>query len=171
MKKKVNGLRNTFVRQVATKFRVEAVTSKLSTYERLWSRTMQEIEAGTYKRDLFKLKLRSKEKEPEKPADKVVEKKVEAAKAPGPTAPPAGPPGSPGGGAISDQKMKAIFDAYVMAKKRCNEDVSKLTLDSLAMTLRGQVPTLLKQHNAKSVEFKIVIKDGKAILRALPKDT
>ncbi len=48
MKKKVNGLRNTFVRQVATKFRVEAVTSKLTTYERLWARTLQEIEAGTY---------------------------------------------------------------------------------------------------------------------------
>ena len=39
VKKKVAGLRNTFVRQVATRFRVEAVTSKLTTYERLWSRT------------------------------------------------------------------------------------------------------------------------------------
>jgi hypothetical protein len=28
---------------------------------------------------------------------------------------------------------------------------------------------LMKQHGAKSVEFKVVIKDGKAILRALPK--
>ncbi len=67
--------------------------------------------------------------------------------------------------------MKAIFDAYVMAKKRCNEDVSKLSLDSLSQTLRKQVPALMKQHNAKSVEFKVVIKDGKAILRALPKDS
>ena len=65
----------------------------------------------------------------------------------------------------------AIFDAYVMAKKRCNEDVSKLSYDSLSQTLRKQVPELMKQHNAKSVEFKVVIKDGKAILRALPKDT
>ena len=33
-----------------------------------------------------------------------------------------------------------------------------------------QVPELMKQHNAKSVEFKDVIKDGKAVLRALPKE-
>ena len=57
-----------------------------------------------------------------------------------------------------------------MAKKRCNEDTSKLTFDSVANTLRQQVPALMKQHNAKSVEFKVVIKDGKAVLRALPKE-
>ena len=196
LKKRVANLRNTFVRQTAMKFRVDAVTQKMATYERLWSRTLQEIEAGTYKRDLFKLKLHQKDKEPPKP----VEKKPDAAAKPGapvagkPVAPVAAVPGkpsapgavpgaaarpaamaaAPGGaapGQLSDQKMKAIFDAYVTAKKRCNEDVSKLSFDSLSQTLRKQVPELMKQHNAKSVEFKVVIKDGKAILRALPKDS
>ena len=74
-------------------------------------------------------------------------------------------------GGLSDSKMKAIYDAYVTAKQRCGEDTRALTYDSVASTLKSQVPTLLKQHNAKSVEFKVVIKDGKAILRALPKDT
>ena len=196
LKKKVSGLRNTFVRQVSTKFRVEAVTSKLLTYERLWTRTLQEIEAGTYRRDVFKLKLRSKdreeqlkaekkaERESEKVAkvEKAAEKKPEVAAPAGaakPGAPaiaaakPAGPvgPASAPAGQLSDQKLKAIFDAYVMAKRRCNEDVSKLSLDGLSQTLRKQVPELMKAHNAKSVEFKVVIKDGKAILRALPKDT
>ncbi len=199
LKKKVNGLRNTFVRQVATKFRVESVTSKLLTYERLWTRTLQEIEAGTYRRDLFKLKLRTKTHEEQLRAENKVEREAEKAqkiekaaaadkqadakkaeeKKPG--APPAvaavpvkqGPqaPAAAVAGQLSDQKMKAIFDAYVMAKRRCNEDVSKLSLDGLSQTLRKQVPELMKAHNAKSVEFKVVIKDGKAILRALPKDT
>ena len=66
--------------------------------------------------------------------------------------------------------VKAIYDAYVMAKKRCGEDTRAVTLDSVASSLRKQVPELMKQHNAKSVEFKVVIKDGKAVLRALPKD-
>ena len=39
----------------------------------------------------------------------------------------------------------------------------------VAANLRKQVPELLKQHNAKSVEFKVVIKDGKATLKAVPK--
>jgi hypothetical protein len=190
LKKKVNGLRNTFVRQVATKFRVDAVTNKLLTYERLWSRTLMEIEAGTYRRDVFKLKLRTKNTEEqlradakkEREADKAdaVEKAVEKglekkpdAPAPLAAAAPKGPqaPAAAVAGQLSDQKMKAIFDAYVMAKKRCNEDVSKLSLTGLSETLRKQVPQLMKTHNAKSVEFKVIIKDGKAILRALPKDS
>jgi hypothetical protein len=191
LKKKVASLRNTFVRQVAVKFRVDAVTQKLITYERLWTRTLQEIEAGTYRRDLYKLKMKTKEPV-DPPPPPPVEKKAEPAKAAAAVAPvaPAKPvapavaaaaptagakpsaPGAPAAsGQLSDQKMKAIYDAYVTAKKRCNEDVSKISFDSLAHTLRKQVPELMKQHNAKSVEFKVVIKDGKAILRALPKDS
>lgn len=192
LKKKVAGLRNTFVRQTSTKFMVDAVQNKLLTYERLWTRTLQEIEAGTYKRDLFKLKLknRSHDEEAAKAAaaekaakEKAAKDKAAATKpgaqpaqpvAPQPMAAKPGAPVAPAAavaGQLSDQKMKAIYDAYVMAKKRCNEDVSKLSYDSLSQTLRKQVPELMKAHNAKSVEFKVVIKDGKAILRALPKDT
>ncbi len=86
-------------------------------------------------------------------------------KAPGPGA------ARPAGGApVGDDKMRAVYDAYVMAKKRCNEDTSKLSYDQVSAALKKQVPEIMKQHNAKSVEFKVVIKDGKAILRALPKD-
>jgi len=74
------------------------------------------------------------------------------------------------GEGLSDTKIKAIYDAYLMAKKRCGEDTRAVTLDSVASSLKKQVPELMKQHNAKSVEFKVVIKDGKAVLRALPKD-
>lgn len=193
LKKKMNGLRNTFVRQTSTKFLVDAVQNKLLTYERLWTRTLQEIEAGTYRRDLFKLKLKNKDREQELAAkaaadkaakekaakDKAAATKPEAQKPAGapqiaPMAAASKGPQAPAAavaGQLSDQKMKAIYDAYVMAKKRCNEDVSKLSYDSLSQTLRKQVPELMKAHNAKSVEFKVVIKDGKAILRALPKDT
>jgi hypothetical protein len=260
LKKRMNVLRNTFVRQTAAKFRVGQVANKLSTYERLWARTLKEMEEGTYKRDVFKARLhKEKEKAAAKKADtkvnghesedvslddfdvdeedappstppdaeaargvqpgakppppqvgakggpavpapgagkstQVSQTKLPAAAAKGPAVPaPGGATSGPGvrvavtgpmaaakasgpmkapvaaQGDLSDQKVKAIYDAYVTAKKRCNEDVSKLSLDTLATTLRKQVPDLMKQHNAKSVEFKVVIKDGKAILRALPK--
>lgn len=80
------------------------------------------------------------------------------------------PAAAGGGDGLSDQKIKAIYDAYVMAKKRCGEDTRAVTLDSVASSLRKQVPELMKSHKAKSVEFKVVIKDGKAVLRALPKE-
>ncbi len=81
---------------------------------------------------------------------------------------PPGPVAADGG--LSDTKIKAIYDAYVMAKKRCGEDTRAVTLDSVSSSLKKQVPELMKSHNAKSVEFKVVIKDGKAVLRALPKE-
>ena len=78
------------------------------------------------------------------------------------------PPPS-GSGGMADDKLRAVYDAYVTAKRRCQEDTSKLSYESVAATLRKQVPELLKQHNAKAVEFKVVIKDGKASLKAVPK--
>ncbi|WP_317987323.1 MXAN_5187 C-terminal domain-containing protein, partial [Stigmatella hybrida] len=88
----------------------------------------------------------------------------------GPATPASRPAAAPGGGAgLSDDKLRAVYDAYVTAKKRNQEDTSKMSYESVAANLRKQVPDLLKQHNAKNVEFKVVIKDGKATLKAVPK--
>ena len=299
-KKQWMKLKGTFVRQTAAKFRIESIGQKLLTFERLWDRTIKEIEAGTYKRDLARLRRHGgpaqKKKAPDSDFDVDEDLDIsdlgdddnlsaalaaaEAAAAVKPAAPaikpvapaitplppaggvapaitpmtpaggvapsvpahtpphglkpltppipvapaapprPVGPPkisaplatgvapalkpagatganpalkpsGAAGAtaaakpassppsrppapvgaeGGLSDTKVKAIYDAYVMAKKRCGEDTRAVTLDSVASSLRKQVPELMKQHNAKSVEFKVVIKDGKAVLRALPKD-
>jgi hypothetical protein len=324
-KKALKDLRNNFVRHTGTNFKMQGLQQKYLTYERLWTRTLQEIEAGTYKRDVFKAKRRAHELEqrakkkkangtavnpdatppesdplgahpedapgghkppPPPPDEEFLDENFDDDDAPPPPPPaasskpslaavqplpsgvmplkpgqaisktglpavapvqpvskpgtptqgaqavsrtglpPVGPPSKPGlqpvvppgaparpttqppvaakpgapaapagppritanrpesvsapmvkgaapaaaSGDLSEKKIKAIYDAYVMAKKRCNEDVSKLSVDSLATTLRKQVPELMKQHGAKSVEFKVVIKDGKAILRALPKN-
>lgn len=279
LKKQILQLKVTFVRQTAARFRVQQLAQKLSTYERLWERTLREIEAGTYSRDLFKARMHRKAREDRqkkrgtdddfhidedldlsdldgedgdlesvmaaaadavsKPAPKPIASAVKPVTGDVPMVKPvtgavptvkpvtgdvpmvkpvtgdrpvvkpatggipkitaAGPPGGTGStpalkpantgsnpafkpgtgsrpapvaaeGGLSDQKIKAIYDAYVMAKKRCGEDTRNVTLDSVSATLRKQVPELMKQHSAKSVEFKVVIKDGKAVLRALPKE-
>lgn len=268
LKKRMQALRNTFVNSTPVKFRIQNLQQRVQTFERLWERSLQEIEAGTYKRDVFKAKRHLEERKKKKQqgdghdefhidedldlsdldegddldsamaaAEQAVSKPAVApsvapavapaipsikplvpnvtpgagkpavtpagvpaitaqlptgtnpALKPNPSAPrppavtgstpahkpgaappskPQAPVGSDGG--LNEQKIKAIYDAYLMAKKRCGEDTSKLSLDSVATTLRSQVPALMKQHNAKSVEFKVVIKDGKAVLRALPKE-
>lgn len=294
-KKQYMKLKSSSVRQTAAKFRIESIGQKLLTFERLWDRTLQQIEAGTYKRDVMRMKRHLGQKKGSADADFDVDEDLDlsdldeggddlasalaaaeaaaTARAAAPAikpviapvapvvaplkpviAPPAGlmpltapipaprpsgppkltaaiptpgfkpvitaanpvlkPAGSPvsnpairpptaapaalrpaavngsspalkpagsepprpptagghGEGGLSDTKVKAIYDAYVMAKKRCGEDTRAVTLDSVASSLRKQVPELMKQHNAKTVEFKVVIKDGKAVLRALPKE-
>jgi hypothetical protein len=189
LKKRMQRLKGGFIRQTAIKFRIQSIQAKFTTYERLWFRTLQEIEAGTYRRDLFKARLHAQEraaKEAQKDSEKIAEKPQAPASPSAPHAPAAAaapraaapapraaPPGNGGSGglndALSDAKLKAVFNAYVTAKKRCQEDVSKLSYDQVAANLRKQVPDLVKKAGASGVEFKVIIKDGKAILRAVPK--
>jgi hypothetical protein len=313
LKKRLMKLKASFVRNTAAKFRVQSIATKFGTYERLWSRTLLEIENGTYHRDVAKARRRAQQAEKakarsakgpvelsEQDADFDVEeieelheevppppvakpvpavapvsppkglpsiapvvppvapavaplipavaplvpaiKPVAPAVAPlvpsiapavAPLVPPvapriapvagavakpavgprtgtpvagtpavgtpgAGVPGAggpprtvsrpavpavakpagsapprpaaaSGSGELSEDKLKAVYDAYVSAKRRNKEDTSKMSYDNVAATLRKQVPELIKQHNAKSVEFKVVIKDGKAVLKAVPK--
>ncbi|WP_309889838.1 MXAN_5187 C-terminal domain-containing protein [Archangium sp.] len=250
LKKRVERLKNSFVRNTGAKFRVQAVAAKFVSYERLWQRTLLEIENGTYKRDMFKAKRKS-QPVPDKARssqNKVVDLTEDAdfevveessSKAKGsvpsvapmvppvpsmepvpfrgvvpsvaplvpsvaplvppvarlpsiaplvpPVAPaiapvaarPAGtgprpaapvrPPSAGSASELSDDKLKTVYDAYVAAKRRNKEDTSKMSYDNIAASLRKQVPELMKQHGAKAVEFKVVIKDGKAVLKAVPK--
>src|SRR5262245_8650538 len=58
-RKRLNKLKSGLVRNTAAKFRISSLHNKFLTYERMWQRTLQEIESGTYKRDLFKAKRRA----------------------------------------------------------------------------------------------------------------
>jgi uncharacterized protein YajQ (UPF0234 family) len=70
---------------------------------------------------------------------------------------------------MSEAQMRALYNAYVAAKKSCNEDTSRLTYDAVANTVSKQLPELMSRYKAKSVEFKVDVKDGKAVLKAIPK--
>ncbi len=153
LKKRIESLRSAFNRTTAVRFRVKNITSKFLAYERLWNRTLNEIENSTYRRDLFKARRHMTKSKASKPG----------AAAEGPTP-------APVRDVLSDTKLRAIYEAYVTVKKQCREDVSKLTFESIASKLRKQVPDLMKKHNARSVEFKVVIRDGKAILKAVPNE-
>jgi hypothetical protein len=85
-----------------------------------------------------------------------------------PTAPPPRPGVSPPSG-MSEQQLRALYGAYVEAKKRCNEDVSRLSYEVLAKSVAKQVPELIAKYKARTVEFKVVIKEGRAILKAVPR--
>lgn len=76
------------------------------------------------------------------------------------------PPSLPG---LGEAQMRALYEAYVAAKKRCNEDTSRVTYEAVARSVNKQIPEIARVYKAREVEFKVVIKDGKAILKAVPK--
>ncbi len=70
---------------------------------------------------------------------------------------------------LTEGQLRSLYDAYIDAKKRCSEDVSRLTYEAVARSVNKQIPEIVTRYNAREVEFKVVIKDGKAILKAVPK--
>jgi hypothetical protein len=193
LKKKVMRLKGAFTRNTGLKFRIQSLHARFLSYERLWLRSAREKEEGTYRRDLFKARLRAKPGEPAAPPpipkdepkkdaaapaapDAVIGKPAAAsgaaaqpispaaAQRPAPVAPP--PAGS---GAVSEAQMRALYNAYLAAKLSCREDVSKLSYEAVSRSVSRQIPELMKRYKAKTVEFEVEVKDGKAVLKAIPK--
>jgi hypothetical protein len=162
------------------RFRIDTLHARLLSYERMWMRSGREKEEGTYRRDIQRLRRRSKPDEVSKPVEgpkagvskAANEDLVTPRPKPAPqTAASAARPSTPpeGAGGFAPEQLRELFVAYVDAKKRCNEDVSRLTYEGLEKTVSRQVPELLARYKAKSVEFKVLIKDGKALLKAIPR--
>jgi len=145
---KLREMRTAMIRNTALKFRVNTLFAKLISFERMWDRTLREIEDGTYKRDVFKAKLHNKGRG-DKPA------------APAKGAPPDAPQ-------ITDDNLRRLYDTYLVARKRCGETTDGISFESVASRIRAQVPQLMEKHKAKNIEFKVVIKGGKAVLKAIP---
>lgn len=168
-KKRLASLKTIPARNSALSFRIQSLQATAATYERLWARTLQEMEDGTYRRDVFKARLRRKSSAPGA-------KKVASAKGADPEAPAPPPPepqihiaGTPPVDPLSENRLRSVYRAYVEAKRRCNEDTTRLSFDAVVASLKRQVPELLERHNARDVEYRVFVKDGKAILRAVPK--
>ena len=91
-----------------------------------------------------------------------------AAPAPVAARPSAAPAPAPKPAAI-DPATRALYDAYVAARKSCNQDLAGITPEAIARTIAKQTPEIMKAHKASRVEFKVEVKDGKAVLKAVPK--
>jgi hypothetical protein len=173
LRKRILRVKEAFTRNTGLRFRLHSLHARYLSYERLWLRSAREREEGTYRRDLFKARLRAKhdaapapaeEKLPTAPEKPAEAKAAETAKARKPPAPAAPPPGG-----ISAAQMRTLYDAYIAAKKSCNEDVSRLTYDAVVKSVSKQIPELMTRYKAKTVEFKVEVKAGKAVLKAIPK--
>ena len=64
--------------------------------------------------------------------------------------------------------IRKLYDTYLVARQRTGESIAGITYEGIASRIRAQVPDLMARHKARNIEFKVVIKGGKAILKAIP---
>ena len=70
---------------------------------------------------------------------------------------------------MSDAELRVLYESFLAAKRSCNEDVSKVTFESLSRTVNKQAPEIAARFKASRVEFKVAVRDGRAVLTAVPK--
>ncbi|PID39123.1 MAG: hypothetical protein CSA65_05625 [Proteobacteria bacterium] len=89
------------------------------------------------------------------------------------TAPPSGaarPPAATGASdGLSKDKMDSLYRRYMRAKTMCGEDPTTVRYDSLVKTIERQLPKIREMHAGREIDFQVVIRDGRAILKAKPK--
>ena len=172
-----------FIRNTGAKFRRDTLKNKFLTYQRFWDRILKQIEDGTYKGHKVKAELHERERaeraarskggtQPSADATNGAPAPAQAAVnggtangAPRPAAPaePGAPPPP------KADPIQRIFDQYVAAKRKANESVDGITPDKMATIIKQQTMALKQKYNCKSVEFRVVVEDGKAKLKAIPK--
>ncbi|MFO0759658.1 MAG: MXAN_5187 C-terminal domain-containing protein [Byssovorax sp.] len=78
---------------------------------------------------------------------------------------PAAPQPAGGDAALNDQRIRQIYSKYVDAKRAANESTAGVTYEKLAETLRAQAAKLRAAHPTKSVDYEVVMKDGRPHLK------
>ena len=185
LKRAIARLKNVFTRNAGIRFRIQALHARYLSYERLWLRSTREKEAGTYRRDLLKARKKAADRKeaPPETGEAVPEPAAGTPPAPAPVpsplpAPPVAarvlPPPlptrkAPAGAAPSDAELRVLYESFLAAKRSCNEDVSKVSFESLVRTVNKQAPEIAAKFKASRVEFKVAVRDGRAVLTAVPK--
>lgn len=140
------------ITNTALNFRYKTVVARYNSYRTYWDRVLREIEEGRYVRDRFKMKLRDKIKEA----------------APSPAIGQLNFPTHDEGSLSSDDELiKRVYQEYIETRKKTNEPPVKY--ESVAGLLSKQIPVIKEKYKCSSVDFKVVIEEGKTKLKAVPK--
>jgi hypothetical protein len=129
----------------AQRFKFNSINSRYQAYKRQWDNILRQMEAGTYKRDVFKANIRDKER--------------------GQDTPPK-PGASAERGARSKSAGNELFESYVNAAQACGQKVAGLTPKKLQAVVDKQTKMLQSKLGCKDVSFRVVVQDGKVKLKA-----
>ena len=70
---------------------------------------------------------------------------------------------------MTEAETRALYAKFVKAREVVGDKSEGFSYDKLVRTLQSQEPKILEQHKAQKVEFNVVIRDNKVILKAKPR--
>jgi hypothetical protein len=134
---------NTRLTNTALRFKFNSLNGRYQAFKRRWDNILRQIDAGTYKRHVFKADLHDRERGIG----------VEASK---------GNAGKPTGGTSSTD----LFETYRDALMATGQDASKISPAKLQAAIRKQEDAVKKKLGCERVDFKVVVQGGKVKLKA-----
>jgi hypothetical protein len=144
----------------ALKFRFQTLLQRWKTNSERWDKVLREIENGTFQphRAKARRKLADWARGLERPD---VSRPTADAQRPLPPSPVPG---------MSEADLRALHQSYVEALRRLG-DTREVRYDRLVGSLAQQVPTLLQRNACSQLSFAVVIREGKVVLKAQPKES
>ncbi len=130
------------IQNTAARFKFNTLNQRFQTFKRQWDSILRQIDAGTYKKHVFKAKLRERER--------------------GITAEGRPRPASKGGAGQGDD----LFQTYRDAAMACGQSVKGLTPEKLQAVVRKQEAALKQKLGCDRVNFRVVVESGKVKLKA-----
>ena len=140
-------LGNGVIRNTGERFKYSTINSQFLTYKRHWDETLRKMEAGTYKRQVFKANMRDRAR----------------GHVPGETS-TTDPKNAPDDTSQSD--ISDIYASYMEAAKQCGQNVSGLTPEKLHGAIQKQASAIKKKLGVDDVSFRVEVVEGKVKLKA-----
>lgn len=133
------------------RFRLGNLEAKINSYEIHWDKTLKAIEEGTFRRERF-------------------HGTPSAANAPTSTSPPILKPSKEADTAPREfsTELHKLHESFVEARKQVG-DARPVSMEALAKTVKEQAEAIKSRYKCEAVTFQVAVKDGKAILKAVPK--
>ena len=137
---------NQSIPNTAQRFKFNSINSRYQALKRQWDNILRQMEAGTYKRDVFKANIRDKQRQEDRSQKRVPQAREKSA--------------------TSANAGAALFDSYVSAAQACGQRIAGLTPQKLQAVVDKQTGALRSKLGCKDVTFRVVVKDGKVKLKA-----
>jgi hypothetical protein len=169
-----------FITNTGLKFKRDSLIAQFNTLTQYWNRVLKQIEDGTYQRDIFKMRLKDRERgaaAPQTPSPRTTpEATVPAANAgkDGAESPPNAPGKTPAAGPPAKSSPEKpgeydnVYQSLVAAKKRLGEPTENISYNALEWSLKTQAEAIKKKFKASRVDFTVEVKDGKPVIKAVP---
>jgi hypothetical protein len=68
---------------------------------------------------------------------------------------------------LSPDRLREIYTQYVQTRRDRNESTAGITYEKLADSLKAQADKLREKHAAKKVDYEVVVKDGKTLIKPI----